>query len=45
MVFIKAEGIGAMSKDCQSHELEWAKVPSGRGHKKDRADVESLESE
>lgn len=45
MVFIKAEVIGAMSKDCQSHELEWAKVPSRRGHKREGADVESLESE
>lgn len=45
MAFIKAEGIGAMSRACQSHELEWVKVPSRRGHKREEADVEGLESE
>lgn len=45
MAFIKAEGMEAMSKACQSHELEKANVPSGRGHKSEGADVEGLESE
>lgn len=39
MACIKAEGIGEMSKACQSHELEWANVPPGRGHKSEGVDV------